>query len=265
MTKTTNQRLEFTKALAQEAAELGVKLRAEHGEDFISEKGTQDFVTFADQALEDLIRARLTEAFPEDSILGEESGLSGDGAGYWVIDPIDGTANYMRGMPEWGVCIAYYDGTDILCGVVSAPDMNMLCWASKGGGAWMNGKRLQVSDCSEPTRSVLTLGWSSRRPTTHHTQLVGTLLENGMEYRRNGSCCISMLTVAPGRTEGYFELHVNAWDAFAAIPIITEAGGLVQSDPLDQFVKQGSVILATCPGMTEPFSEATDITRWAAE
>ncbi|NOD88011.1 MULTISPECIES: inositol monophosphatase family protein [unclassified Ruegeria] len=248
-------RLAFAKSLAQDAAALAVRLRDERGAEFIAEKGPQDFVTFADRAVEDLIRQRIAESWPDDAILGEEDGVSGSGNAFWVVDPIDGTANFMRGHRDWGVCIAFYDGQNIPLGVICAPDLNMLAWASVGGGAWLNEKRLSVSTCAEPTRSQLMLGWSTRRPFTEHTQLIEALLGAGIEYRRNGSAAISLLAVATGQAEGYYEAHLNPWDAFAAIPMIQEAGGQIDCEPLDEFLTQGSQILASGKGMHLLFRE----------
>ncbi len=252
-------RLEFAKTLAQEAAALAVHLRNDQSAEFIAEKGPQDFVTFADRAVEDLIRSRITETWPADAMLGEEDGVTGSSTAFWVVDPIDGTANFMRGQRDWGVCIAYYDGEQIPLGVICAPDLDMLAWASTGGGAWLNGTRLSVSDCDDPNRALLMLGWSARRPVADHTQLIQSLLDQGMEYRRNGSAAISLLAVATGQAEGYYEAHLNAWDAFAAIPMISEAGGQVISAPKDRFLAQGSPILASAPGMSEPLGRVTPI------
>ncbi len=253
MTDPLMSRLEFAKDLAQEAAALAVKLRDERDADFISEKGRQDFVTLADRAVERLIRTRIAETYPEDAMLGEEDGVTGEGEGLWVVDPIDGTANYMRGLPDWGVCIAYCHGDEILCGVVCAPDLNMHVWAAQGGGAWMNGAPIGVSDCHQPDRALLLLGWSNRRPLSDHLAIIGRVLEGGLEYRRNGSAAISLLAVATGRAEGYFEQHLNAWDAFAAMVIIAEAGGIVRAAPTAEFVTSGSSILASAPGLIQAF------------
>ncbi len=238
-------RLAFAKSLAQEAGELAQRLRNERGAEFVVEKGPQDFVTFADRAVEGLIRTRIAESWPSDAMLGEEHGVSGTGQFLWVVDPIDGTANYMRGHRDWGVCIAFYNGERIPLGVICAPDLNILAWASEGKGAWLNGERLSVSNCTEPSQALLLLGWSNRRPIREHTNLVHSLLDAGLEYRRNGSAAISLLAVASGQAEGYYEAHLNAWDAFAAMPMIVEAGGLYECDPLESFLTDGSHIL-TC-------------------
>ncbi len=253
-------RLAFAKSLAQEVGDMAQSLRTERGAEFIAEKGPQDFVTFADRAVEDLIRSRIADDWPSDAMLGEEGGVSGTGQALWVVDPIDGTANFMRGHRDWGVCIAFYDGDRIPLGVICAPDMNMLAWAAAGSGAWLNGKRLHVSDCTKPDRALLLLGWSNRRPVAEHTALIQTLLDAGMEYRRNGSAAISLLAVAAGQAEGYYEAHLNAWDAFAAIPMITEAGGQVDCDPLEDFLMHGSRVLACNKYMHPAISECVE--RW---
>lgn len=250
------ERLTFAKTLAKEAGDLAVQLRNDRRNDFVSEKGPQDFVTFADRAVEDLIRNRIAERWPADAMLGEEGGVSGSGQAMWVVDPIDGTANFMRGHRDWGVCIAFYDGTRIPLGVICAPDLNVLAWASDGCGAWSNGTRLSVSECSDPERAMIVLGWSTRQTIAGHTKIIETLLASGMEYRRNGSAAISLLAVASGQAEGYFEGHLHAWDAFAAIPIISEAGGRIDCDPFDDFLTKGSGILACGSALHQEISES---------
>ncbi|WP_299951594.1 inositol monophosphatase [uncultured Ruegeria sp.] len=251
-------RLAFAKSLAQEAGELALNLRNERGVGFIAEKGPQDFVTFADRAVEDLIRKRIAENWPSDAMLGEEYGVTGTGQSLWVVDPIDGTANFMRGHRDWGVCIAFYDGDQIPLGVIYAPELNMLAWAVIGTGAWLNGERLSVSDCAEPDRAMLMLGWSNRRPVTEHTDLIKALLDAGMEYRRNGSAAISLIAVASGQAEGYYEAHLNAWDAFAAIPLIVESGGQFDCDPLASFLTHGSRVLACSKPMHLAISKCVE-------
>ena len=248
-------RLTFARSLAQEAGALAQQLRKDRSVGFIAEKGPQDFVTFADRAVEDLIRKQIAEHWPFDAMLGEEGGVTGSGQALWVVDPIDGTANFMRGHRDWGVCIAVYEGGRIPLGVICAPDLNLLAWAATGTGAWLNGERLSVSDCAEPDRATLMLGWSNRRPITEHTALIQTLVNAGMEYRRNGSAAISLLAVAAGQAEGYFEAHLNAWDAFAAIPMIVESGGRFDCDPLESFLTCGSRVLACSKPMYPAISE----------
>ncbi|WP_166418749.1 inositol monophosphatase family protein [Cochlodiniinecator piscidefendens] len=240
-----NTKLQFAISLAEEAGKLAQSMRAEATEDFVQTKGQQDFVTNADKAVEALIRSKLAAAFPEDAFLGEEEGLSGSGQNYWVVDPIDGTTNFMRGFPDWAVSIAYCNGADILIGVICAPDLQSTAWAERGKGAFLNDMHLEVSQISALEHSILMTGRSGRRPVANYLHLLDGCFRNGMEYRRNGVATISLLTVALGRAEGYYEEHLNAWDAFAGMLIIQEAGGHVECDDIETFLSHGSRILAS--------------------
>ncbi len=245
MTEIT-KRMEFATALATEAGILAQQMRDAAGAGFVASKGAQDFVTEADRAVERLIRKRVAAAFPEDSFLGEEEGGADDlGPDCWVVDPIDGTANYMRGMSGWGVSIGYSRGNDIELGVISLPDLSMLITAQRGKGAFLNGAPIAVSRNDTADGAVLSLGRSGREPLQPHLDNIRDLIEAGMEYRREGAAVMGLIGVAAGWTEGYYEAHLNAWDAFAGIAIIKEAGGRVDHAPVREFLQNGSRILAT--------------------
>jgi len=245
MTVNTAERLEFAKSLAQEAAELAQRLRREQQGDFIQVKGLQDFVTFADQQVEKLIRARIADTYPEDAFLGEEDGFSDvKSDNIWVVDPIDGTTNFMRGLPDWGISIARCSASQTEIGVIAAPDLSCLAWARKGAGAYLNGQPIRVSDCDNVTQSTLFLGRSARTPLPHYLALLERVIAGGSEYRRNGSAAISLLNVARGLGEAYYEAHLNAWDALAALLLVEEAGGQVCTDAFDSFLQHGSPVLA---------------------
>jgi myo-inositol-1(or 4)-monophosphatase len=235
-------RLQFAKSLALQAGKLAQDMRAKAAGDFIQSKGLQDFVTEADQEVERLIKIRIAEKYPGDAFLGEEGGSEGDGASLWVVDPIDGTSNYMRSLPDWAVSIAYCDQNAIQIGVIYAPDMGQLAWAQLGAGAYVDGEPIHVSDCADPARALIMLGRSSRRPLANYLEDVAGVVNAGMEYRRYGAATIGLLAVAMGRAEGYFEAHVNAWDAFAGMLLVTEAGGTSDHDGITAFLENGSKI-----------------------
>lgn len=258
MTVNTAERLEFAKSLAQEAAELAQRLRREQRGDFIQVKGLQDFVTFADQQVEKLIRARIADAYPEDAFLGEEDGFSDvKSDNIWVVDPIDGTTNFMRGLPEWGVSIAWCASGEIELGVIAAPDLSCLAWAQKGQGAFLNDQPMQVSDCFSVDQSILLLGRSGRTPLPDYLNMLERLIKGGSEYRRNGSAAISLLNVARGLGEAYYEAHLNAWDALAGLLLIQEAGGQYKADPLPDFLSNGSPVFADNGHLTQPLQRFT--------
>ncbi|MFV2001755.1 MAG: inositol monophosphatase, partial [Paracoccaceae bacterium] len=237
-------RLDFTKSLALEAGKLAQDMRAQASAGFVQSKGLQDFVTEADRQVERLIKSRIAAKYPGDAFLGEEGGRVGEGAALWVVDPIDGTANYMRGLPDWAVSIAYCEHDVIQTGVINAPDLGLFAWAQLGGGAWLDDKPMQVSDCGDPALALIMMGRSSRRPLEDYLDVVAAIFDAGMEYRRNGAATIGLLAVALGRAECYYEAHVNSWDAFAGMLLVTEAGGTSDDDGIGAFIERGSKILA---------------------
>jgi len=236
-------RLEFTRLLAVEAGRLAQDMRAHAAAGFVQSKGLQDFVTEADRDVEALIKTRIAAQYPGDAFLGEEGGKVGDDASLWVVDPIDGTSNYMRGLPDWAVSIAYCERNVIQIGVVNAPDMGHLAWAQLGEGAWVDDRPIRVSDCTDPAQSLVMMGRSSRRPLANYLETVAAIIDAGMEYRRNGAATIGLLSVALGRAESYYEAHVNAWDAMAGMLLVTEAGGTSDHDDIASFLERGSKIL----------------------
>ncbi len=236
-------RLEFAKSLALEAGKLAQDMRPKASNGFIKSKGLQDFVTEADREVERLIRSRIAAQFPGDAFLGEEGGSQGDSTSLWVVDPIDGTANYMRGLPDWAVSIAYCENNVIQIGVICAPDMGNLAWAKLGDGAYVDDEPIHVSDCADPAMALIMLGRSSRRSVESYLNVVAAIFDAGMEYRRNGAATIGLLAVALGRAESYYEAHVNAWDALAGILLVSEAGGTSNHDGITAFLECGSKIL----------------------
>ena len=247
-------KLEIAKTIAQEAGQLAVKLRGERSDTFVKSKGLQDFVTIADNAVEELIRKNISAQFPDDTFLGEEAGSSGSGKNIWVVDPIDGTSNFMRGLPDWAVSIAYCAAGSIQFGVIFAPDHADLAWAMRGEGAFVNGAKIHVSSCSDCNSALLMLGRSRRQPLKDYLTLVKRVTQNGFEYRRNGSAAVSLLNVATGCAEGFYEAHLNSWDALAGILIVNEAGGSVSHSNLMEFLEQESVVFASNGVLEEEIS-----------
>lgn len=241
---TTSDRLTLAAAIAQEAGALAQQMRRDP-DLTVDVKGHQDFVTAADRAVEDLVRARIAEAFPEDGVLGEEGGFDGPRERLWIIDPIDGTTNFMRGMPEWAVSIGWADETDVRLGVICAPDLNMLA-VSDSKTATLNGQPMRVSPRTELAHSMVQVGWSRRAPFELHTDMLTNVVGAGSEYRRAGAATIGLLGVAAGWSEAYFEHYLNIWDAAAGIALVRGAGGSVTMPPLAEMLDTPGPILAIC-------------------
>src|ERR687890_2142404 len=187
-------------------------------------KGPQDFLTATDAEVEELIRRRLSELFPEDSFFGEEGGGSFE-RDVWVVDPIDGTANFARGIPHFAISIAFVRDRLVQVGVVYDVMQDELYAAARGRGATLDGQPIRVSGIAELTHATVEAGWSPRRPAEAYAELVGRLKVAGTNVRRAGSGTLGLAYVADGRMEAYCELHINSWDALAGLLLIEEAGG----------------------------------------
>ena len=245
-------------AVAHEAADIA--RRQFHSRDtrqFVL-KGPQDYFTEAGGEIERLIIRRIGEVFPDDAFFGEEdSGTIGERT--WVIDPIDGTANFSRGNPYFGISIALvHDGQPVV-GVVCNPMARELFAASRGGGATVNGRPLAVSEVAEMNRATIELGWSLRRPIADYVAMVDRVTATGAGFTRGGSGALGLAYVAAGRIDGYGELHINSWDCLAGIVLVREAGGWVNDFMAGDGLTQGNPLLACTPALRGPLIEATGI------
>ena len=216
-------------------------------------KGTQDVVTLADKAVEKALRAEIAAVFPDDAMLGEEDGITPGWNGkapLWVVDPIDGTANFARRLPLWCISIGLYaDGAPVL-GVIHNPMTDELHAAANGRGATLNGTPIRASAVDSPRHARINLGFSYRRDPGLHVASIERLLARECEYSRLGSGALGMAYVADGRFEGYFEPHINAWDVTAGIVIVREAGGFTNDFFAgERRLERGNAILAGAPGM----------------
>jgi myo-inositol-1(or 4)-monophosphatase len=201
----------------------------------IERKGMQDLVSIADRSVEELIRGRLSRAFPEDALIGEEGGGAGaDGApGTWVIDPIDGTMNFLRGIPYWSLAIAYVRGPTTEIGITYDPVRDELFAARRGHGAVRDGQPIRVSGASDPRQAVLGHTFSFRIEIDAYVSTLRALLESGCDHRRLGSTALMMCHVADGRLDGCISLLCHSWDVIGGLLLVREAGG-VASDYLER-------------------------------
>ncbi len=175
----------------------------------------------------------------------------------WVIDPIDGTANFLRGIPSWSVSIAYVADGEIEIGIVDDPVADELFAARRGHGATRNGTSIRVSGCADLTTATVGLGFSYRRPVADYVTVMRRLLEAHCEYRRMGSAAIGLAYVADGRFDGYWEAHVNSWDTLAGLVLVREAGGWVNDFLAGDGLAQGNVVQACTPGILESLAALT--------
>lgn len=217
--------------IAQAAAEAGAEVaRAGFLADLeVEYKGDVDPVTQVDHAAEAAIIEVLREHRPDDAILAEESGSSGSGGRRWIVDPIDGTVNFVHGIPHFAVSVGLWEGDVPLAGVVIDVMRDEVFAARAGGGAFMNGTPLRVSEIVDIGGAVVAHGFPYDRQVRSRElgMVVGELLAVCQGVRRAGSAALDMAWVAAGRHEGYFESDLAPWDVAAALLLVEEAGGTV--------------------------------------
>lgn len=215
-------------------------------------KGQQDYLAATDAEVEALIRGRLQEAFPQDAFIGEEDGGEPAGAdAVWVVDPVDGTANFVRGLSQFCVSIALVQAGRIEVGIIYDPMLDELYAARRGHGATLNGEPMRVSGVGRLDHASIEAGWSSRIAVGPYLATVQKLFEAGAVVRRGGSGALALANVAAGRIDGYVELHMNAWDALAGYLLIAEAGGHVTDFLADDGLTQGNKVLGCTPELRE--------------
>ena len=216
----------------------------------IEQKGLQDLVTVADREVEAFLIDGLSQAFPQDAFVGEESGNRGnfrDAPAVWVIDPIDGTSNFARGIDLWCVSVGLVVGGEVVAGLVYHPPGDELFSAFQGEGAFLNGRPIHVSSTKSLDQARIDLGFSFRRPPRLYVEVVARLLGIETEHARLGSAALGMAYVAAGRYDGYWEAHVNSWDVAGGIGLVTEAGGRTNAFLGGTGLTEGNAILASNP------------------
>lgn len=247
----TDDLLRIARSVAEEAGELAAALRREGVEVAATKSSPIDIVTRADRATEDLIRGRLAELRPDDGFLGEESGAETGGSGLtWVVDPIDGTVNYLYELPNWSVSIAVVEGEPdpstwrALAGAVAAPALGDLYTASAGGGARLGDRELQVRPPAPLDRALVATGFHyTQEIRGNQARVAQPLLARVRDLRRAGGAALDLAYVAAGRIDAYFEQGLNPWDQAAGALLVQEAGGVVtgleQDRPSNRMVLAG--------------------------
>ena len=194
-------------------------------------KGQFDLVTEADRATEELIVSRLQSHFPTHSIIGEEGGARTNSAEYcWYVDPVDGTTNFAHSFPVYNTTLALARNGELIAGVVLDPTRNEIFAAEKGGGAYLNGRRIHVSKAARVEDSLVATGFPSlRRHLNVNIHFYYQLALQSHGVRRAGAAAIDLAYVACGRLDAFWEFGLNPWDMAAGILLIEEAGGRCSS------------------------------------
>ncbi len=224
--------------LALESATAAGKILMDRPSAFeISTKSSAiDIATQMDEAAERLIVERIIGARPGDAIVGEEgSKVLGSSGIRWVIDPLDGTVNYLYGLPGWCVSVAAKDEKGSLVGVVHAPTLGMTWQAERGGGAFLNGKKIKASQVSRLDEALIATGFSySREVRQGQAEAMRKLIPLCRDIRRLGAAAVDLCHVASGGVDAYFEVGLKEWDLAAGALIATEAGALVTGGESDE-------------------------------
>ena len=236
--------------IAVEAAKIGSEILLRHWEHLGKEdadiKARNDWVSRADRESEAAIVEFLRREFPADGILAEEgSGGRGTSGRTWIIDPLDGTSNYLQHFPVWSISIGLRQNDEIIAGVIYEPLRDLTFTAERGAGAFRNGARMRVSNQSTIEGSFLATGFPFRAQ--KHVSLYCSIFEDVISHakgvRRAGSAALDLAYTAAGIFDGFFELHLSRWDVAAGSLMITEAGGVVSDfSGGDRWFERGNII-----------------------
>lgn len=215
----------------------------------VQNKQDNDYVSEVDRAAEQAIIEILLSAYPNHAILAEESGTQGESEFQWIIDPLDGTTNYLHGFQQYGVSIALAHKGVLTHAVIFDPARNDLFTASRGGGAFLNDRRLRVSKRIYLKEALIGTGFPYR-DFTHldaYMAMFKEMLQKTSGVRRPGAACLDLAYVAAGRFDGFWEFGLNPWDIAAGVLLVQEAGGLVGDFRGEQNYMQSGDILAGNP------------------
>lgn len=234
-------------SLAATAAQIGGEVLRTHfrGPLRVDEKAAFDFVSVADRESEEAIRRFLALASPECGFLGEEGGVVGSVARVWVVDPLDGTTNFVRGFPHFAVSVALMEGGTVLVGAIYDPMRDELFTALRGGGAFVNGRRLQVSQRQGLDGAFLTTGFPYRMGKALPTYLAifSQVFPRACAIRRPGAASLDLAHTASGIFDAFFEFFLSPWDLAAGVLLVREAGGLATNlDGGEDVFAHGNVV-----------------------
>ncbi|MEZ5565360.1 MAG: inositol monophosphatase family protein [Gammaproteobacteria bacterium] len=217
---------------ARRAGDIAIRALSRLDQLEIRSKARNEYVTQIDQAAEQAILDSIRKRYPDHAFLAEESGRSGESEYVWIIDPLDGTTNFIHGFPTFCVSIALRRKDTLEVGVVYDPCRQELYTAIRGRGAQLDGKRIRVSDRKELEGTLIGTGFPYRSNTRWlktYLQMLGNVMEQTAGIRRPGSAALDLCYVAAGRLDGFFEFGLEPWDTAAGTLMIQEAGGIVSS------------------------------------
>ena len=239
---------------ARRAGSIITRASEDIGSLTINNKGFNDFVSEVDLASEKEIIRVLKTAYPEHAFLGEESGLTHQADNIWIIDPLDGTTNFLHGFPQYCISIALEQKGEITQAVIYDPNRNDLFTATKGQGAYLNQRRIRVSNKSKLKDSLLGTGFPFRdfQHLPVYLKIFEEVVRGTSGIRRPGSAALDLAYVAAGWFDGFFEINLSKWDIAAGGLLVTEAGGIVSDfSEKEGWIESGNIV-ATTPKIYEP-------------
>jgi myo-inositol-1(or 4)-monophosphatase len=251
-------RLLIAGAVAREAGALQKRRFLDRENMIYKFKGPQDYLTATDGEVEKLVRGRLLGAFPSDTFLGEEDGGQVSNR-TWVVDPIDGTSNFARGIAHFCVSIAFVLHGKASIGVIYQPMTDELFAAAIGAGATLNGEPIHTTKATRLDQSLVEVGRASRQPQATYLAVLERVMATGAGIRGAGSGALAIANVAAGRVDGCFETHMYSWDCLAGLVLVEEAGGRVNDFLAGDGLLKGNPIFAAAPGIVEEFAAVVGV------
>ncbi len=232
----------------------------------VTSKGRNDFVTDVDRRAEALILSVIRKAYPDHAVLAEESGNSGKGDMQWIVDPLDGTTNFLHGCPQFSVSIAFRHKKQIIHAVIYDPLRMELYTASRGRGAHLNNRRIRVSKLTRIDNALVGTGFPFRKleRTQSYLHTLEKMCHSVAGVRRFGSAALDLAYVACGRLDGFWEFDLHVWDIAAGVLLIEEAGGLVSDMEGKQRHMESGHVLAGSPKIHEKMLKLLQRCRPAA-
>jgi len=241
--------LEIAIAAARRGADVLLKYWERLGKEDADLKARNDWVSAADRESENAIVAAIHEHVPTDAILGEESGRSThESSRVWVIDPLDGTSNYLQHFPIWSVSIALRQNDETILGVIYEPLRDLFFTAERGAGAYRNGNRMNISTHARVEGSFLATGFPFRAQeyVEAYVAIFEDIIRISKGVRRAGSAALDLAYTAAGVFDGFFEMHLAPWDVAAGALMVSEAGGVVTDFSGGQrWLERGNIIGAS--------------------
>jgi myo-inositol-1(or 4)-monophosphatase len=239
---------------ARRAGSIITRASEDIGSLTVNDKSYNDFVTEVDLASEKEIIRVLKASYPDHAFLGEETGLSHQADNIWIIDPLDGTTNFLHGFPQYCISIALEEKGEITQAVIYDPNRNDLFTATKGQGAYLNQRRMRVSNKSKLKESILGTGFPFRdfQHLPVYLKIFEEVVRGTSGVRRPGSAALDLAYVAAGWFDGFFEINLSKWDIAAGGLLVTEAGGIVSDfSEKDGWLESGNIV-ATSPKIYDP-------------